>query len=264
LNPRPSQNESTLFYPKLFYQVKDKLVYKIFGVFYRGIQVFSNRIIVRQKKRGRLLDIGCGRGDYLLAMQRKGYDVYGVDISEHIKNFIPDDLKKRVYNKNVEECHFPEEFFDIVTMFQSLEHVSNLNETLGEIRKIIKDDGILYISVPNNNFFEFLLFGPYYYNLEAPRHLYFFTKMTLTRLLTKYEFGGVRFIRNNLFETVSTPASFYHGLINFLDAKNVRLNGFFKAMIFVPLVLFRFILRSLLFFEEQNLKAVCFKNAFNP
>ena len=40
------------------------------------------------------MDIGCGRGDFLLSMQRKGYDVYGVEVSGHIKPFIPGVLKK--------------------------------------------------------------------------------------------------------------------------------------------------------------------------
>ena len=261
LNPRPSQSESAIFYPRIFYQVKDRFVYKLFGVFYRGIQALNNRIVLREKRSGRLLDIGCGRGDFLLSMQRKGYDVYGVEVSGHIKPFIPGVLKNRIFEKKVEECRFPGESFDIVTMFQSLEHIHNLNSLMQEIKRILKPDGLLYFSVPNFNFFEYRILGPYAYTLEVPRHLYFFTKYSLNNLLDKHGFANKHFRRCFIGEFFSTPASIYHGVWYYMHDKLQFKNKTLEIFLYLPLVLLGMLLHVLLVFEGHTLHVTCRKSS---
>ena len=76
----------------------------------------------------------------------------------------------------------------------------------------------------------------------------------------KNGFSGIRFYRNNIFEIVSTPASFYYGVVNFFNARNIKIHTVFKYLFFISLVLLRLIIRILFLFDDQNLKVICRKN----
>lgn len=167
-------------------------------------------------------------------------------------NFASKLLEGRIFYKKLTECNFPEKSFDFVTMFQSLKHMHNLDELFKEISRIIKDDGLVYIYVPNMEFFEFRLFGPYYYNLEVPRHLYCFTSNSITNLLSRYGFKIDRFFRNHLYELALTPTSFHHGLWSWLEDKNIIKNNTLKRLTFVPLIIARLILRFFLFLTNKT------------
>lgn len=260
LNPRPDQNTISNLYSSGFYLNNYSLFYKALNLFYRQEQKVNVNFINRYKPSGKLLDVGCGPGNFISLMQQKGYDVYGIEISKDAKGMIPNALKNRVYEGNLEDLDFPANSFDVVTMLQSLEHMHNLDKIMQNTRRILKPDGILYISVPNAHFFESFLFGPYYFNLDIPRHLYFFTKKTLSKFLIRNGFGGIVFNKINFYEILCTPASMYHSILNFLSSKHIRVNNLFKFLLFIPMVLLRLIIRCVFLFESQNLILVCHKN----
>jgi len=259
LNPRPSKAESMNFYSSDFHKQDNTLFYKIIEPFFRLSQESIGKTFKKYKKSGSLLDIGCGNGSFIMFMQKFGYDVRGVELNPEAEKFASNLLKDRIFYKELKDCDFPEKTFDIITMMQSLEHVYDLNEILSEIRRVLKDDGILFISVPNAAFFESRLFGPYYYNLEAPRHLYFFTKESIKSLMLKNDFLVDKFFRNSLLESVSTPASLYHSLWSFLNDRKLLTNDILKGLTFFPLVIVRFFLRLFFIFDDQNLKVLCSK-----
>ena len=256
LNPRPSQDEFLNFYPTDFHKNDTSLLYKIIEPCFTISLKNTIRTLKRYKKQGKILDIGCGNGSFILAMQKHGYDVWGVELNPEAQKYTPLNFKGRIFFQELKECKFPEKSFDIITMFQSLEHVADLGTLFTEIRRIIKDKGIFYICVPNADFFESRLFGSYYYNLEVPRHFYFFTCKTLGNLLTRNGFNAFRVVRDNIFESVLTPASFYHGLWNFLSDKNILRNRILKYLSFLPLVIVRLFLRLFFIFDSQNLKII--------
>jgi SAM-dependent methyltransferase len=213
----------------------------------------------KYKKSGRLLDIGCGNGSFLEFMQRFGYDVSGVELNPQAGKFTNSSLTGRIFYKDLKGCGFPDKTFDIITLMQALEHVYNLGEIFQEIKRVLKDDGILYLSVPNADFFESRLFGPYYYNLEVPRHLYFFTKISLKKLMSKNGFIVNRFFGSSVWELVSTPTSLYNSLWSFFQEKGLWINDAIKSMTFFPLVAYRLALRLFFIYDDQNLKILCHK-----
>lgn len=241
LNPRPEKSIITDFYPGDFNSQDESILYKIIEPCFRIAQSYAIKLIKKYKPHGKTLDIGCGNGDFLLAMYKNGYDVYGVELNQESKKFCSAYIAGRISYGELKECHFKPNTFDIITMFQSLEHIYNLNELLEEIKHILKDDGILYICVQNADFFETHLFRSYHYNLEVPRHLYFFTKRSLTNLLLMHEFKILSFIRNSIFEIVSTPASFYHSLWNYLEDREILDSHIFKYLHFCLQLLLDFL-----------------------
>ncbi len=260
LNPRPDQDTIEDFYPPGFYKNNYSLFYKALHLFYQLEQKSNVDFIKRHKPSGKLLDVGCGPGNFISLMRQEGYDVYGIEISKDAKGIIPDFLKSRVYEGNLEDIDFSANSFDIITMLQSLEHMHNLDKLMQSIRRILKPDGVLYISIPNAHFFEFSLFGPYCFHLDVPRHLYFFNKKTLKQFLFKNSFRRITFSRINFYEMLCTPASMYHSILNFLSDKNIKVSNLLKSLIFIPAVLIRIIIRSLFLCECQNLILVCNKN----
>jgi len=259
LNPRPAKDEAINFYPSDFNREGPTLIHRILGVCLFPIDKSMVKTLKKYKKYGKSLDIGCGSGRSMLLMQKQGFDVWGCELNLNSKDFAPASLEGRIFYKDFVKCNFPSKSFDIITMFQSLEHINNLDELFKEIIRIIKDDGIVYIYVPNMEFFEFQLFGQYYYNLEVPRHLYCFTRNSISKLLLKYGFRADRFFKNHLFEIALTPTSFYFGLWSWLEDKNILKNNIFRRLTFFPFIILRLILRLFFIFSEQNLKVICSK-----
>lgn len=257
LNPRPKEESIGLFYKMDFHKPGRGFAYSIIRPFFNFVQ---NEIIRKVKsyiKEGRVLDIGCGNGQLVSLLADTGYSVYGVEPSSEAVNFFPVNVRSRIFNKNINECGFEDNSFDCVLMFQSLEHVHNLEKIFSNIRKILKPEGMLWISVPNDDFFESKLFGAYYYNLEVPRHLYFFTKKSLQAILEKEGFKNIEVNKNHFWELFCTPASFYFGLKYFLSDKAVPVKYSLLSMLYAPLILLRFIFRIIFLRNNQNLNIIC-------
>lgn len=77
VNPRPTLGEMSDFYPKGYYD-EGSSVTRLVSFFYNLATI---RKITKYKKSGRILDLGCGDGNFLLEMDKRGFDVYGVDTS---------------------------------------------------------------------------------------------------------------------------------------------------------------------------------------
>jgi len=260
LNPHPIKKELPTFYPADFNKKGDTFLYKFLKPLFSITQNSTISFLKKYKKNGKILDIGCGNGHFLLRMQKEGFDVWGIELNQNAEKFISSCLKGRILYKEIKECNFASQTFDIITLFQTLEHIFDLDVLFCEIKRILKDNGIIYIVVPDTDFYESKVFGPYYYNLEVPRHLYFFNKKSMSNLLVKNGFVITKFVHNHICDTIaSTPASFYYGLWNFFTDKEIISSPIVKFCTFLPLIIIRFILRIFFIFENQNLKLLCHK-----
>jgi SAM-dependent methyltransferase len=136
---------------------------------------------------GKILDIGAGSGSFLASMKALGWDPYGVDISPEAVERARG-LGAKMFLGEVQNASFPERFFDVITLRAVLEHVHQPVETLRAVHRILKDQGMVYIVVPNIASLNFRLFGRFWYALEAPRHLYAYSPNVMRRLARKTEF----------------------------------------------------------------------------
>ncbi len=259
LNPRPVKEDAIKFYPVDFNMETPTLIHRLLSVSLSAIKNSIVSKLKKYKKEGTLLDIGCGSGSFLSLMQEQGYDVLGCELNPNSKKFAPKSLDGRIIYKKLPECNFLAKSFDIVTMIQSLEHVHEVDRLFLEIKRIIKDDGIIYIYVPNSDFFESAFFGPYYFNLEVPRHLYYFTRKSMKGFLQNHGFKVDRFFKNHILEIASTPSSLHYGLWSWLEDKNIFKNKTLKYLTFIPLIFCRILLRFIFIFNDQNIEVVCYK-----
>jgi 2-polyprenyl-3-methyl-5-hydroxy-6-metoxy-1,4-benzoquinol methylase len=140
---------------------------------------------------GTLLDIGCGSGSYLVQMHGLGWQVNGIELNEGACR-IAESLDLDVLNSEFAPGLFAPDSFDCVVMWNVVEHLPHPRLALEEIFRILKPGGQLLLATPNIESLQFSLFGTYWFNLEAPRHLHLFGVTTLTRLIHSIGFERMR------------------------------------------------------------------------
>lgn len=149
------------------------------------------RFFQKFKKKGNVLDIGCGRGYFLLACREQGYKVEGIDVSADVANYVRSNLKIKVHVGEVSNVKLPERTFDIITLWHSLEHTADPNVYIKNARKWLKDDGILVVDVPNYEGHDALKTWNDWQGWSIPYHFYHFTEDSLTCLLHKHGFAVI-------------------------------------------------------------------------
>jgi len=130
---------------------------------------------------GRLLDVGCGSGKFLLRMKER-MDVFGIEPGSYGYQI----CRRRgldVQNTFLEAADYQANSFDVITLNHVLEHVPNPKETLSHVRGLLRDSGFVIIQVPNLRSFAFLVSREYFFHLDVPRHLFHFTRKTLEAYL---------------------------------------------------------------------------------
>lgn len=226
LNPRPSRDLIGTYYPTVYYpptlskaqpQLQQKAKRVSSGIkrwvmedyygypstcppgFRRSIRrlmlwpdkflrEFRGRHILPWRGEGKVLDVGCGAGGNLKALRDQGWDVYGIEISElaaaHARNLVGG----QIHAGTLATAPFERKMFDMVFMSHSLEHLPSPAGALQRVNALLKDDGLLVVSVPNVNSLEVKLFGWWWFGWDPPRHFYHFGKTTLTALLNRTGF----------------------------------------------------------------------------
>ena len=143
---------------------------------------------------GRILDVGCGGGSYLYRLKQWGWETYGVEPSEAGARQAQS-LGLTVHHGTLESARFSDGFFDVVRLSNVLEHLSDPKETLREVNRILRQDGLVYITVPNTRSFVFWLFKENWYALDSPRHVISYSPKTLQFLcnVTGFEVAEIDF-----------------------------------------------------------------------
>jgi SAM-dependent methyltransferase len=144
--------------------------------------------------RGRLLDIGAGRGELLLAARQDGWAVVGIEPSTNFAAFAEHHAGIEILRCPVEECRFPDASFDVVILSAVLEHLYNPVETVREVARILRPGGAVFIDVPNERALYFRA-GNLYHKLRgrdwvvnlsptfSPFHVFGFSPRSLRALL---------------------------------------------------------------------------------
>ncbi len=131
---------------------------------------------------GRLLDVGCGDGEFIARMAGLGWSVEGLDFDPHAVE-VARSRGLTVHLGGLAEQGYPDASFDAVVLSHLIEHVYRPAQLLGECARILKPGGLLSIVTPNAESFGHGRFGQDWRGLEPPRHLQVFTLGALTGLV---------------------------------------------------------------------------------
>jgi 2-polyprenyl-3-methyl-5-hydroxy-6-metoxy-1,4-benzoquinol methylase len=137
---------------------------------------------------GRILDVGCAAGYFLQIAQQHGHDVHGVELSEAIAQQAIQSLgSDRVFHGFLDDAiaarGWPEHSFDLVTIWDVIEHVPEPQALLASIKKLIKPGGKLLLETQNVASRVANRLGKRWHHYKHDEHLYHFNPSTIRRLL---------------------------------------------------------------------------------
>jgi cyclopropane fatty-acyl-phospholipid synthase-like methyltransferase len=143
--------------------------------------------INRRQRRGRLLDIGCGDGYFMLGMQRRGWETRGIELHEGVAAFAREQLGLDVAAGAEHEVEWGGPY-DCITLLGVIEDLDDPNACLERCQESLAPDGLLVVQTHNIESLEARWFGPDWFNVEAPRHVWHFSPGTLSMLLENNRF----------------------------------------------------------------------------
>jgi 2-polyprenyl-3-methyl-5-hydroxy-6-metoxy-1,4-benzoquinol methylase len=140
---------------------------------------------------GRLLDLGCGNGSFLLRARSAGWQTLGVDLDSKAIN-AAEKLGLDARLGGVETLDPDTEQFDVITMSHVIEHVHDPVEVLTACAALLRRGGLLWLETPNICSAGHSEFGRHWRGLEPPRHLVIFSPEAMTQALEAAGFSDIR------------------------------------------------------------------------
>ena len=160
--------------------------------------------VIRARKRvarigrdsGRWLDVGCSAGFVVKAATEAGFEAWGVDIEADGIAYGRDTLGlSRLACGVLEDQHYPDAHFDVISAYDVIEHVPDLNRFVAELKRILAPGGVIDIGTPDIGHWRVPRKLVEWNEPKPSEHLYYFNRKTLGRLLSAH---GLRIIRQRL------------------------------------------------------------------
>lgn len=187
-NPRPTSENLHTYYESKDYISHTNKGNNLLNNLYKLARVYTmqdkSKLLRKWSPKGKLLDIGCGTGEFALYNKQLGWTVSGVEVNEKARRKAEEQLKQPLYS-SVQEV--PEEKFQAITLWHVLEHVGELEDTCRQITDLLDSKGTLIVAVPNCEAYDARYYQKYWAAYDVPRHLYHFTPSTMERLWKKFD-----------------------------------------------------------------------------
>lgn len=180
--------EIVRWYPPSYYGAGNRRFNAILEAMIPYFRDRRGKAIERFVERGRMLDIGCGRGILPALMRERGWEAQGLEFSETAARHARE-LKVPVFVGNLPESPYEPESFDAVVLWHVLEHVPDPAEALAKAREILRPGGLLVIAVPNFESLQARFSGRHWFHLDVPRHYHHFGVSVLKRMLESAGFS---------------------------------------------------------------------------
>lgn len=198
-------------------------------------ELTTRRRMLRLKRCGRgrsLLEVGCGAGDFLYAAHRAGWMVKAVEYNDSLVDSLRSELDLDVRTGELRPGLWNEGEFDVVALWNVLEHVPNPLDTLTTASVYLRAGGSVLLQFPTLEGVEGgRWFGQYWAPLDLPRHLNFFSKASLAQLCKK---AGMEL---TIYETpvLSTAWCYYGSTCNYAEQSKHAVQRLFRFALPAPL-----------------------------
>ena len=183
LNPRPTISEIERYYPSNYEPHRRNGDATAAWHQDRLRQIQLNFVEKFHPHQGKMLDIGCSTGDFLVTARERGWQVEGIELVEAAAQIARETHQLDVRVGAVESILNEENSYDVITMWDVLEHLFDPQKIISKCATALKSNGKLIFAIPNLDSYDRRLFGKDWVGWEAPRHLYFFANETLGQVL---------------------------------------------------------------------------------
>ncbi len=151
----------------------------------------------KYRSNNRILDVGCGKGDFLNEAKKRGWEVYGTEYSQKALEICRGNGLNMKQGK-LSPDFFPSDYFDVITSIEVLEHINNPNEEIEQIRHFLRKGGLFYCTTPNFDSLMRYYLKTDYNVIVYPEHLAYYTKSTLNQLANKNGFQNTEFLSTGI------------------------------------------------------------------
>ena len=195
-HPRPSIKEIGRYYQSenyishhstntsLFHQLYRLIRNYMFGKKMRYIRTYFKK----QYNEISLMDYGAASGDFLAYCKTQHFKTLaGIEQDASCRKAAADIHGIPLKSPEALEA-LPQNSFDVITLWHVLEHIHNVDEVIALFHKLLDENGILVIAVPNINSLDRKIYGKYWAAYDVPRHLYHFNASTISILLQRLGF----------------------------------------------------------------------------
>lgn len=199
-NPRPIDAEQNYFGDEKVFYEEARLIFKGKKKHHRDRNYeYELKKIKRFMPKGKLLDIGTNMGFFLRKARDFGFITEGVEPSPSLSKIARDEWGLTIHTALLEQAKLPESSYDIITLIDVLEHITNPQEMLQACYKLINDDGMVVVKVPNGDYNHFKMKLGKMLKKQAQmdvwdccEHVVHYTPKTFKRMVEKCNFKVVK------------------------------------------------------------------------
>jgi len=187
LNPRPREVDSGRYYQHAEYlpfsstAAPRSLIEKLYAALRRVNLRWKKNLLARFHAAGDLLDVGCGTGEFLAVMRAAGWQVRGLERDAAAAEWGRGQLQLSIQTGSVLDVRSEAVQYAVITMWHVLEHVYHPHEALRHLARLLQEDGVLIIAVPNIASVDAKFYRRHWIALDVPRHVNHFSLSTLAR-----------------------------------------------------------------------------------
>ena len=225
VHPFPSDQELSKLYSTGNYRTDEgrRFNFLIEYLIYFG-SIIKRRRIEKYSTKGKILDIGCGRGLFMNIMRQGGWNVEGSELNKETASYAEQVYGLKVYSEKITDHSLKPESYNVINVCGVLEHLKEPNEVLNECHHLLKNDGLLVVLVPDIRSLEFKIGRENWFHLDLPFHLFHFSEKGLVRLLQKKGFNIKRVKR---FHLEYSPFGWLQTLLNL---SKIKFNLFYDLL----------------------------------
>ena len=246
VSPMPDENERNTINETIYSSDNYKNRYFKDKRFFKRWSKSKLKLIEKWKpEKGKLLDIGCSYGFFLETAKRRGWNVSGVELNPITGAQARKTLDSNIFIGSIENVHFEKSSFDVITLWDVIEHTQDPVKFLNQIKPYLKPDGLFCLQVPNIESYIAKLKGGKWGWLTPGDHIYFFSPETLKLALKAAGLNPV------YFRTWEPTGYFIDSLIGFNENNSFLFEFYrntivriFRKFLFIIFMPFQYALRK--------------------
>lgn len=183
-NPRPGPNSISDYYQSGEYISHTGAGKGLLPWLYLTARKFTLRwkvnIVKRYNPKPRILDYGCGTGEFLHQCSAEGFTISGIEPSLAARTKA---TALTGINIAADIAQLGSQKFDVITLWHVLEHIMDLNQKIRSIKELLAENGTLLIAVPNHESADAARYKAYWAGYDVPRHLWHFSPASMNAFL---------------------------------------------------------------------------------